>query len=479
MLPESCFWLKEEEEQKRLCGRIFASPLPPSLLARYFDSLHSFGIDRKQFLYVSLASFFESFADRIPFDMRSQNFIATFGIIVALLSSEVATAKRYASPQRSIPFHGIQSASYRNCLTKSWHGLEEYVNRNFAAAVESICGEMSRKGDLPSLPTLMRLAVIKRLTHSVELRPLWERFLHDVMASTKVNIVLATYDRPAMLSNALATIHNFTSHCTVSVLYDASNGEVMSAYETVLKKYPVESWRREEHGGYFPTLLKILKNDHTTNVIVASDDTFFVQPFNCAVHGALQRILSAGFQQLHRVSMQLRISYAVNTDPVIGSLAAPDTPYLFLVNCTSARGPKAEPACYDSHIDGPMYLIENIRKDWSSLQQPNQHGEMEGQWISRHRENGTDVSVFLAHQAVLNVGMAVGTVRDDRKFLESETFIRSQKEMRQLHARAILAGCEQNPMSRIADYFSPATHVAGIPLSWTCPEGVDPPGASK
>lgn len=70
-------------------------------------------------------------------------------------------------------------------------------------------------------------------------------------------------------------------------------------------------------------------------------------------------------------------------------------------------------------------------------------------------------------------------------------FIRSQEEVRQLHDRVlhdrvlrslqcaatsavILSGCEQNPMSRTADYLSPVTHVAGIPLPWTCPEGVAP-----
>ena len=216
-------------------------------------------------------------------------------------------------------------------------------------------------------------------------------------------------------------------------------------------------------------------------MLIAADDTIFIRPVNLAHVAALMALLGDGKRQEYRVSTQLRVSYPYpyneEASNVIGKLLLADEPYLFLADCSrisQVGGPGFLTVCYDRHIDGSLYSIHQIRKEWSVLpRDPEQPGDLEGLWMSYRdsaRPNTADFSLFAADQVLVNSGMSLGTVRDDRKYLEAATFIADQDQLRSDEAKALLKGCRQHPFDHMEVYLmSRNSHVSAPLMQWHCP----------
>lgn len=381
-------------------------------------------------------------------------------------------------PSRENPHHNhVYDGSYpEHCNTQRWSEVAHVHDAAFSAAVRDACGDLLalRPGLLKEPKPLIRLHVLKNLVQHK--RSTFVSYFEKLAATAVVDIVIGTYDRPLALRNTLESIELMVSGANVSVSYDAQDEEKRRAYEQVLSEFDhVKLWNRSEHGGYFNTLLQISAQP-LTHVLVAADDTTFVRPVNLRHVAAMMMLLGDGEPQDYRVTCQLRMSYrhAIDThfeSVILEKLAfAGDAAlYVFLADCSDDRI-RTSYLCYDRHIDGPMYSIHQIRKEWPRLPGPSHPGELEGQWMGLQRPNRADFALFLADQIAINTGMDMGTVRNDRKSLDGEEYQQEQAQLRDEEAQAILKGCRQSPMDFVQELLrANSTHVGSLTMEWKCP----------
>jgi hypothetical protein len=142
-------------------------------------------------------------------------------------------------------------------------------------------------------------------------------------------------------------------------------------------------------------------------------------------------LLGDGERQEYRVSSQLRVSYPYpgneKMSNILGQFLLADEPDLFLADCcehiNNFQDPEIRTVCYNRHIDGPLYSIHQIRKEWTLLSRQPEHRELEECYYKNERLNKADFFRFVADQVLVNSGMSFGTVRDDRKHLGAESFV--------------------------------------------------------
>jgi hypothetical protein len=367
-----------------------------------------------------------------------------------------------------------------HCDMKHWGEVEGLYDPDFARSLYEVCSQLLRLNSSMMLqPTpLVRLNVIQHLGQE---RPtLWKSYIQKVMDATRVKIVVATYDRPSALYNALTVMDLLVSGASVTVLYDASTPDGLKAYAAVLSEFPhVQAGIRSEQGGYFAALQKVASED-ISHILVAADDTTFIRPVNLARVAALMMLLGDGKRQEYTVSTQLRVAYPYSSrekpSNIIGKLLLADDTYIFMANCSKGLGvPEYLVECYDRHIDGPLYSIHQIRKEWALLPgEPVHPGDLEGLWMSYKngaQPNTVDYSLYAADQVLLNNGMSLGTVRDDRKYLEDPNFIADQERLRSDEVQALLNGCRQRPYDHMEVYLMQrgAQHVSTPVMEWHCP----------
>jgi hypothetical protein len=86
------------------------------------------------------------------------------------------------------------------------------------------------------------------------------------------------------------------------------------------------------------------------------------------------------------------------------------------------------------------------------------------------RPNKADFSLFAADQVLVNSGMSMGTVRDDKKGLEAKSFVAEQELLRAKEIQALLNGCRQQPLDHMQTYLmSRNTHVSEPAIEMALP----------
>lgn len=313
-----------------------------------------------------------------------------------------------------------------------------------------------------------RMHILRHVATQDSTKSAFRDAFNTISRSTRVKIVIGSYQRPANLMTALQSVATFTTGCEIAVSYHAGDARVKAAYDVVLKQFSVQSLWRSDFGGYMPSMLHAV-GGNLTNVIVASDDTMFVRPFDCTVHGTLQRLLSADDYEPDRVTTQLRMSYETNREPITQHLMAPGLPHVFSVDC---RLPTPS-VCYDRHIDGPMFPASLIQHEWPLINPTPQHpGELEGNWMALRDEiakNGSDTALVPADQFLINVGMDYGTVRDDRMHLEAPHDRLQSSKVRKNNIRLVLQGCFPVVTRQLAALLNVSgTHTGMSRLEWNC-----------
>lgn len=441
--------------------RLFYTKSLPSLLSRRSTAAISYWLGsrmrpaNKQFSYI----------------------IASIIAAAVLLLHIVTNHKTSSFYELSVPVDEFSD----HCDLNNWHEVQGIYDPGFAEGLSEICRQVLKANTsiLVQPRPLVRLQVIQHLGQK---RPvLWKSYLQKVIDATRVKIVVATYDRPSALYNTLRVMDSLVSGASVSVLYDASTSDGLKAYASVLSEFPaVQAWNRREQGGYFAALQAVAQQD-ISHLLIAADDTTFIRPVNLAHIAALMMLLGDGERQEYRVSSQLRVSYPYpdnqNMGNIVGQLLLADEPYLFLADCcehiSNFQDPEFRSVCYDRHIDGPLYSIHQVRKEWALLvRQPEHPGKLEELWMyyKNERPNKADFSLFAADQVLVNSGMSFGTVRDDRKHLEAESFVAEQERLRTNEFQALLNGCRQEPLNHMQTFLmSRSCHVAEPSMEWHCP----------
>ncbi|KAI8903157.1 nucleotide-sugar transporter-domain-containing protein [Gorgonomyces haynaldii] len=344
--------------------------------------------------------------------------------------------------------HQITSA-YEDCLISEWEQVVGDITPDIESLMTEACAQYEILHPHETVTVTKRLGAIQ-IAKSLD-RDIWNRFYNRVLESTTVGIVMASFDRPGALRNALKLLFSVTQGAQVTVLYESSSEDLHLAYEKVISEFPVEGIDRKLNGGYFKGMQDFVEKP-LTNILIASDDTFFVRPCNLKEYGAILRMVGSGQEQQYRVSFQLRLPYPDDHKPFFYHFMTPQMPHFFATDCSTVRHPPHE-VCYDRHIDGPMYLRSQIVKEWPSIftRPPNHPGEFEAMWMDG-RPPGIDISLYPADQILLNGAQGRGTVRDDRKFLESPEYIEKQESVRHEHAKAILEGCYQDPLENLPKF---------------------------
>lgn len=387
---------------------------------------------------------------------------------------------RIASNQDTSSFNELSSDGFsQDCDLKHWLEVDGIYDADFAKALSVSCRQllMSNTSLLFQPKPLLRMNIIQHIGKQQPL--LWQSYIHKVMDATRVKIVVASYDRPAALYNTLSIIDSLVSGASVFVSYDAPTPDGMKAYASVLSEFPtVQSRIRSEQEDYFEALKAVSEQD-ASHILIAADDTTFIRPINLARVAAFMMLLGDGERQRYRVSTQLRISYPYPYDQgvrnVVGKLLLPDELYLFMTDCSDISPDLS--VCYDRQMDGGFYSVHQLKEEWPFLvRHPSHPAELEELWMwyrANHRTNKADFSLFLADQVVINSGMGWGTVRDERKVLETESFIAEQQRLRADEAHLLLNGCRQKPLDYMQTYLSYSAIVSilmsGPSMEWHCP----------
>lgn len=411
-------------------------------------------------------------------------------VAVSVLASSILIAVNlFFFYNRSLPIVGDRvmpvsksnitsfSAEFKDCRPENWFGTTEFMDEKNIRDLDKHCGIVQSKNIHPNNPLLQRIEAIKNiLQKESDERKNWNRFFESVAGNTQVDVFLGSYDRPNTLQNALKMFNYFVSGAQVHVFYDATSEVILEAYRKVVSNFPdVIPHRRSEFGGYFPAIMEVLKTTKSHCVMIASDDTTIMRPFDIRHHAAVLRMLHSGPKLPHRVSYQFRISYPAENFPnPVSFFSSPKAPYSLVEDCRA----RIVHLCYNRHIDGPMYLTDMLRKEWPLLNNPAHPGELEGQWMGYNSpELLTDIALYPADQLVVNSGMKYSTVRDDRKSSDSNPA--QSSELRLKHAIAVNNGCYQEPEKYIYRFLiSKNTHVDNLPMPWICPKGVETPADS-
>ena len=333
-------------------------------------------------------------------------------------------------------------------------------------------------------PIVRRMRLVSLLATDERHKRAFNDFFRDVTASTKVDILVGSFNRPAQLYKALESMRTFFTNCDITVSYDADDEATRLAYERVLARFPVVAMWRPDYGGYMPSMRHAVAQTNATNFIVNSDDTFAVRPLDCKRHGALLRLVAGNEERLNRATMQLRIDYSINTSPIISSVMAPTLPYVFAVNCSKSEvgidaRTGAVPVCYDRHIDGGMYTAGMVRREWRNFsvgRDPANPGDLEALWIEERvlsiGDDETDITLFPADQIFVNTGMDIGTVREERKHIESAEFAHAKAVSRQQENARVLSGCRPLVQAVMPPFLKTSNrYYNDTAVQWACHEG--------
>jgi hypothetical protein len=401
------------------------------------------------------------------------------------LAPQAAAIESHAPPQRD---HRHRAATEPAADACHFDALFPAFLHQAAPALKAAVEEACMRHQLHTQhanPIVRRMRLVSLLATDERHKRAFNDFFRDVTASTKVDILVSSFNRPAQLYKALESMRTFFTNCDITVSYEADDEATRLAYEHVLARFPVAAMWRPDYGGYMQSMRHAMAQTNATNFIVASDDTFAVRPLDCKRHGALLRLVAGNEERVNRATMLLRIDYSINTSPIIQSIMAPMLPYVFAVDCSkSALGMDAMlngtvPVCSDRHIDGAMYTAGMVRREWRNFtvgRDPVNPGDSEALWIDERMrtigDDETDISLFPADQIYVNTGMDIGTVREERKFLESAEFGHAKAVSRQQDNARVLSGCRPLVQAVLPPFLKTSwIQHNDIAVQWTCHEG--------
>ena len=274
-------------------------------------------------------------------------------------------------------------------------------------------------------------------------------------AETSVKFLIASFDRPQELRRVLVALDAFVlGHYSVNVFFLASEDIFSQAYELLRRQFPSHKFQKRTEDNYFSLLRESVTSSNDTNFVIMSDDTVFIRPIDIRKLATLQNILSVDPNV--KYSVQLRSSSRDKRPDILASfLPAWGLPYVQVVNCSrilrrhDTSSPDFASCCYDRHIDGAMFTRQNIEAEFDTLEQsarPTHPGSLEGNWMAiTDTSSWEELAIFPPDRVVMNIGLDFGTVRDDRKFIESEGDIHHSAAARLLGAKNLLRGCYLDP----------------------------------
>ena len=113
------------------------------------------------------------------------------------------------------------------------------------------------------------------------------------------------------------------------------------------------------------------------------------------------------------------------------------------MNCTRGLWDSFFSCCYDRQIDGALFTRATLTKELDSLKTysvPTNPGELEGFWMTwAERATWTDLTIIPVDRVLMNAGLGLGTVRQERESLEKD--LKANAMQREEAAKDMLNGC--------------------------------------
>ena len=322
-------------------------------------------------------------------------------------------------------------------------------NKNTLCSDETALASLAHNSGNARISFLSQLSALRRENQCGDTHWL------PTYGNTSVEFLIGSFDRAQELRVVLRSLEVFVTEAySVTVLYLGSHDDHVDAYELLSKEYPQHRFLRRSQSDYFQKLRQAIFTSSATNFVILSDDTMFFR--SCAIRkfATLQNLLESDL--MIRYSVQLR---AATRDPhpdILEELLPTwGLPYVNVVNCSRSLGhwnPVGEKfftCCYDRQIDGAMFTRRTLEREMSDLQkykEPNHPGDLEGFWMElAGGADWTDLTIFPVDRVLMNAGMSLGTVRDDRKHLEDPGLLDIKDGERETAAKAFLDGCFLQP----------------------------------
>lgn len=336
----------------------------------------------------------------------------------------------------------------------------EATNRHVSTHVsfqDAICEQVKPLEITPNLSSLERLRTLSDLSGKRGIRNglCYAEVWGPGYAETSVKFLIASYDRPQELRRVLVALDAFVlGEYSVDVFFLASEDVFSQAYKLLSRQFPLHMFQKRTEDDFFSLLRESVTSSNDTNFIIMSDDTVFIRPIDVRKLATLQNMLSVDPNV--KYSVQLRSSSRDKRPEILASfLPAWGLPYVQVVNCSrilrhhDLSSPGFASCCYDRQIDGAMFTRQNIETEFDTLEQsarPTHPGSLEANWMAvTETASWEDLTIFPSDRVVMNVGLGYGTVRDDRKYIESQEDIRHSAAARLLGAKNLLRGCYLDP----------------------------------
>mmetsp|Transcript_36435 Transcript_36435/g.91704 ORF Transcript_36435/g.91704 Transcript_36435/m.91704 type:complete len:796 (-) Transcript_36435:526-2913(-) len=380
-----------------------------------------------------------------------------------------------------------QLSSERGCLAETWINVTSEIRGlpEFLEAVCHACAESLSSEGVHNNPQFLRIRALGLLSRSHPY--VLGQALSSIAATTKVTVIFFSYNRPEMIRTALQTFRMNVAGTTLAVTFDASLAVAHRAYALVAREFPEVAWyNRSLYGGFWKSVLAIKDREMAHTYTIAGDDMWAICPGDFRSFGAILRMLSDGPTQSTSVALQFRVSHPAwflpPTTPrerpyFFGGVAG--FPFMGAHECTESMPTRKKMThlsslCYDRHIDAPMYLAEQLNKEWPLLQQPRAYPVViEGKWLDHFHPNmrfpqrrkfklwHVDIGLYPIDQLVVNVG---GWGKS--AVLQSSNSIANNSEM-------LLSGCIQDVYSALPGLANKRkTHLDNTELlnmTWECP----------
>lgn len=306
------------------------------------------------------------------------------------------------------------------------------------------------------------------LPESCPQAPLWREF----RASSSVEFIIGSKDRPQQLRNALRGLATFihpSENTRATILILATNELYASAYTHLQTRYEEHLFIWRGVDSYFDDVRRAVQESTATNFVIMSDDTLFFRPCDIRSFASLQNMLEQDSLRT-KISVQLRASSRDVRPPSIAHfLPKEGLPYAHLINCTRGLWNTFYSSCYDRQIDGAMFTRATLQGELQNLKAfaiPGHPGELEGLWMNwAEMASWIDLTIIPVDRVVMNVGLALGTVRADRESLEKN--LTHNALTRDQAARDILQGCFWE-VARMDEYFQVDQTAGSFDLQRRC-----------
>lgn len=328
---------------------------------------------------------------------------------------------------------------------------------------------------------LVALSSLDTVNNDVRCR--FEEAWRASQQKTTVEFLIGSFDRPQELRNVLVSMEKFLiGNYRTTALFLGSDDIFLQAYHALSLEKHQHKFLQRNGDDFFFVLKEAISTSPASNFVILTDDVVFIRPCNIQRMGIMQNLLETAKRT--KISVQLRTSSRDKTPPILAEIPPFNglMPHVHVVNCSRPldhNEPHNEdsinykPCCYDRHIDGAMFTRVTLEDELKSLgksgQVPRHPGELEAFWMLYARDAlWEDLTIYPVDRVVMNIGIAFGTVRDDRKYLESTDDVPLKEKSRQDAAAAFLQGCFIDDPAPGAYLNIDERHATVPPLNFTC-----------